>query len=199
MYERVDACPHCRPDTVLGVLDWLWCFGQGRKVWRPPCGRFRLVWIRSRVDGGSMTIKKLVARATAVALLATGGLAVGTGAATAGGSHGAPGAGVAPMGDGSGSPGGGLAPMGPGGASGGGFAPADHEWGWRPLFRRVRRTCLRATSLRLWTTGASPGRQRTMALPVGASPRWARTTALLAEASQRRRTAAHPALVLRPR
>ncbi|GAA3084472.1 hypothetical protein GCM10010449_05310 [Streptomyces rectiviolaceus] len=132
LYERVDACPHCRPDTVLGVLDWLWCFGQGRKVWRPPCGRFRLVWIRSRVDGGSMTIKKLVARATAVALLATGGLAVGTGAATAGGSHGAPGAGVAPMGDGSGSPGGGLAPMGPGGASGGGFAPADHEWGVAP-------------------------------------------------------------------
>ncbi|GAA1911506.1 hypothetical protein GCM10009837_39980 [Streptomyces durmitorensis] len=46
-----------------------------------------------------MTIKKRVTRATAVALLAAGGLAVGTGVAPAGDSSGAPGGGLAPMAD----------------------------------------------------------------------------------------------------
>ncbi|GAA3113552.1 hypothetical protein ACFQ0X_42625 [Streptomyces rectiviolaceus] len=44
-----------------------------------------------------MAIKKTVARTAAVALLATGGLVVGTSAAMAGDGHGSPGGGLAPM------------------------------------------------------------------------------------------------------
>ncbi|MEO3768713.1 hypothetical protein [Streptomyces sp. B8F3] len=82
-----------------------------------------------------MRIKHTAARATAVALLATGGVAVGTATAAAGDGPGAPGGtvaplldwqgsdraapaehdwGVAPMGDDHGSPGGGAAPVGDG-------------------------------------------------------------------------------------
>jgi hypothetical protein len=58
-----------------------------------------------------MQMKKTVARAAAIAMIAAGGLAVSAGSAVAGDSDGSPSGGIAPMGDNAGSPSGSIAPL----------------------------------------------------------------------------------------
>ncbi|AXK34585.1 hypothetical protein DVA86_19970 [Streptomyces armeniacus] len=81
-----------------------------------------------------MAIKKTVARAAAVAVIAAGGLVAGTSGAAAGDNGGAPTSGLAPMGDDYGA--GYAAPMGDGSGSpgGAGVAPPEHDWGIAPAF-----------------------------------------------------------------